>query len=95
MSNKKAAKLRGQADELESDLRNLEYKVLAKENDIKVVNSKMNRFLTKLPYDSVFKGRNFTNEMLEQIGSTSLNSIYRTEEGYNAEYYKQLRKYLS
>lgn len=95
VSNKKAAKLREQADELESDLRNLEYKVLAKENDIKVVNSKMNRFLTKLPYDSVFKGRNFTNEMLEQIGSTSLNSIYRTEEGYNAEYYKQLRKYLS
>lgn len=33
-------------------------------------------------------------DMLAQIGSASLNDVYRTEEGYSEEYYKQLRKYL-
>lgn len=94
VSEKKAAKLREQADALEGDLRNLQYKVSSKENEIKVSNSKMNRFLSRLPYDSVFKGRSFTNDMLAQIGSASLNDVYRTEEGYSEEYYKQLRKYL-
>lgn len=94
VSDKKAAKLREQADALEGDLRNLQYKVSSKENEVKVSNSKMNRFLSRLPYDSVFKGRSFTNDMLAQIGAASLNDVYRTEEGYSEEYYKQLRKYL-
>ena len=94
VSDKKAEKLREQADALEGDLRNLQYKVSSKENEVKVSNSKMNRFLSRLPYDSVFKGRSFTNDMLAQIGAASLNDVYRTEEGYSEEYYKQLRKYL-
>ena len=44
VSEKKAAKLREQADALEGDLRNLQYKVSSKENEIKVSNSMMNRF---------------------------------------------------
>ena len=44
--------------------------------------------------DAAVKAYDKTNDMLAQIGSASLNDVYKTEEGYSEEYYKQLRKYL-
>lgn len=92
VTKRKREKLRNEADALEEDLRTLQYKVASVENLVRLNGSKMNRFLSRLPYDSVFTGRNFTDDALSRIGSLSVNKLYRSEDGYTKEYYEELKK---